>query len=79
MADVAALQAELALFQEAKRKLLLGQSVVEIRHGANELMKFSAANLDKISAHIADLAGQLTAAGVPTAGGRKRSTRVNFG
>ena len=77
--DVSALQAQLALAQAAKQKLLLGQNVVEIRHGQNELMKFTPANIGNLNAWIAELIGQLNAAGVPTPGGRMRAQRVRVG
>ena len=77
--DIAALQTKLAAAQTAKEKLLLGAQVVEIRHGQNELMKFTPANLGNLTAYIAEIASQLTAAGVPTPGGRIRSQRVRVG
>lgn len=78
MTDVATLQARLTEAEQALHDLALGKRVVEIRHGQNELMRFTPANVAQLRAYAADLRGQLAAAGVSGYTGRARARRVAF-
>ena len=79
MTDLATLQTRLANAETALDKLITGRQIVEIRHGQNEVMRFSAANIGQLRAYIADLKGQIAKInGVTPTGGRGYRRRVFF-
>ena len=77
--DLATLQGYLAQAQQAYHELMMGQSLVKIRHNERE-MSYGQANKATLAAYIADLNGQIATlqAGGTVTGRRGRSRSVFF-
>ncbi len=79
MADLVTLQTWLASAEAALNDLVTGNKVVEIRHGQNELMRFTPSQVGQLRAYIADLKGQIGAlTGQHVPGARVRGRRAYF-
>jgi hypothetical protein len=76
--QIATLQQQVAEATAAYHQLMIGQSLVRIRHNARE-MSYSQANAADLLAYISTLNAQLAQLGVRTVGPRRgRSRRVIF-
>lgn len=77
--DLATLQLYLGQARDAYHQLMLGQSLVKIRHNERE-MSYGAADKAALSAYIADLNGQIATlqAGGTVSGRRGRSRPIYF-
>jgi hypothetical protein len=79
MSDLATLTAWHNEAIAARHKLLTGKLAVEVQRGQTGKVSYNQADLAKLNAYIADLAGQIRAAGGSVAGARGYRRIAYFG